>query len=96
MLSASGQDDEFTHLYTLILNSDNTYEVLIDNERADGGTLEEDWDFLAPKMINDPEASKPSTWDDRKKIDDPEDKKPEVSYILYTLSVSYYSKCTCT
>eukprot|EP00117_Sycon_ciliatum_P016508 scpid74073/ scgid15904/ Calreticulin; CRP55; Calregulin; Endoplasmic reticulum resident protein 60; HACBP; grp60 len=71
------KDDEFSHLYTLVLNSDNTYEVLIDNERADGGKLEEDWDFLAPKQINDPEASKPSDWDDRKKIDDPEDTKPE-------------------
>jgi calreticulin len=55
----------FTHLYTLILNPDNTYEVLIDNEKAESGTLEEDWDFLPPKMIKDPEAKKPEDWDDR-------------------------------
>ena len=71
------QDDEFTHLYTLIVNPDNTYEVKIDNEKAESGTLEEDWDFLEPKKINDPEAKKPSDWDDRKKIDDESDKKPE-------------------
>lgn len=72
------QDDEFTHVYTLIVKPDNTYEVKIDNERVEGGELEADWDFLAPKKINDPDAKKPSDWDDRKKIDDENDKKPEV------------------
>jgi len=71
------KDDVFTHLYTLIVNPDGTYEVLIDNEKAESGTLEEDWDFLPPKEIKDPEASKPEDWDDREKIDDPEDVKPE-------------------
>ena len=72
------KDDQFTHLYTLVLRPDNTYEVLIDSESAQKGTLEEDWDFLPPKMINDPEAKKPEDWDDNPKIDDPEDVKPEV------------------
>jgi len=71
------KDDVFSHLYTLILNPDNSYEVLIDNEKAESGTLEDDWDFLPPKMIKDPEASKPEDWDDRAKIDDAEDTKPE-------------------
>jgi len=71
------KDDELTHLYTLILNSDNTYEVQIDGSKVESGKLEEDWDFLAPKTIKDPEAKKPSDWDDRAKIDDPDDKKPE-------------------
>jgi len=71
------KDDEFTHLYTLIVKPDNTYEVLIDNESAQKGELEQDWDFLPPKTIKDPEASKPEDWDDRAKIDDPEDVKPE-------------------
>jgi len=71
------KDDVFTHLYTLIVSPDGTYEVLIDNEKAESGSLEEDWDFLPPKMIKDPEASKPEDWDDRAKIDDPEDSKPE-------------------
>ncbi|PAA50093.1 hypothetical protein BOX15_Mlig013267g2 [Macrostomum lignano] len=71
------KDDELSHLYTLIVKPDNTYEVLIDNERAEGGELEADWDFLPPKKIKDPAAKKPDDWDEREKIDDPNDKKPE-------------------
>lgn len=71
------KDDVHTHLYTLIVNPDGTYEVLIDNEKAESGKLEEDWDFLPPKQIKDPEAKKPDDWDDREKIDDPEDSKPD-------------------
>merc|ERR1719431_2398684 len=58
------KDDVFTHLYTLILNTDGTYEVLIDNESAQKGSLTEDWDFLPPKTIKDPDATKPEDWDD--------------------------------
>jgi len=71
------KDDVFTHLYTLVVRSDNTYEVKIDNKKVESGTLEEDWEFLAPKKIKDPEAKKPDDWDDVEKIDDPEDSKPE-------------------
>jgi len=71
------KDDEMTHLYTLILKSDNTYEVRIDGDKVESGELEADWDFLAPKKIKDPEAKKPDDWVDNAKMDDPEDKKPE-------------------
>lgn len=71
------KDDVYTHFYTLIVRPDNTYEVLIDNEKVESGNLEDDWDFLAPKTIKDPEASKPSDWDERATIADPEDTKPE-------------------
>lgn len=71
------KDDVFSHLYTLIVNPDNTYEVLIDNEKAQSGELEEDWDMLPPKKIKDPDASKPEDWDDRSTIPDPDDTKPE-------------------
>jgi len=71
------KDDVFTHLYTLILNPDGTYEVLIDNEKAESGSLTDDWDFLPPKTIKDPEQKKPDDWVDAAKIDDPEDSKPE-------------------
>jgi len=71
------KDDVYTHLYTLIVKPDNTYEVLIDNELAESGELEADWDFLPPKKIKDPNAQKPEDWDDRAKIDDPNDTKPE-------------------
>lgn len=71
------KDDTLTHLYTLIVRPDNTYEVKIDNKKEESGTLEADWDFLAPKKIQDPEAKKPDDWDDRENIDDPDDTKPE-------------------
>jgi len=71
------KDDVFTHLYTLVLNTDGTYEVLIDNEKAESGSLTDDWDFLPPKTIKDPEEKKPEDWVDAAKIDDPEDTKPE-------------------
>jgi len=71
------KDDVFTHLYTLIVSPDGTYEVLIDNESAQKGSLTDDWDFLPPKKIKDPEVSKPDDWVDTAKIDDPEDVKPE-------------------
>lgn len=45
------KDDVFTHLYTLIVNPDNSYVVKIDNEKVESGQLEEDWDFLPPKKI---------------------------------------------
>ncbi|XP_023408104.2 calreticulin isoform X3 [Loxodonta africana] len=71
------KDDEFTHLYTLIVRPDNTYEVKIDNSQVESGSLEDDWDFLPPKKIKDPSAAKPEDWDERAKIDDPTDSKPE-------------------
>ncbi|GAB1603116.1 calreticulin-like [Argonauta hians] len=71
------KDDVFTHLYTLIVKPDNTYEVKIDNEKVESGDLESDWDFLPSKKIKDPSAKKPEDWDDREKMDDPDDKKPE-------------------
>lgn len=71
------ETDQLTHVYTLIVNPDKSYKVLIDNVEKAAGTLEEDWDFLPPAKITDPEASKPEDWDERPKIDDPEDVKPE-------------------
>ena len=65
----------------------------IDNKRVEGGSLEDDWDFLPPKEIPDPEAKKPEDWDDRAKIDDPDATKPEVlRYKIYYSGISCY-KC---
>ena len=69
--------DEASHLYTLVIKPDNTYEVRIDGKRVEGGSIEEDFDMLPPKTIKDPSVSKPEDWVDEKEIPDPEDKKPE-------------------
>jgi len=71
------ETDRLTHLYTLVVRPDNTFEVFIDLESARSGTLEEGWDFLLPKEIKDPAIHKPADWVDAKKIADPEDIKPE-------------------
>jgi len=71
------ETDELSHIYTLIVRPDNTYEVLVDNKEKAKGKLEEDWDFLPPKQIKDPKVSKPADWVDEKEIADPEDHKPE-------------------
>merc|ERR1711939_422864 len=71
------ESDTLSHLYTLIVKPDNTYEVQIDMNKVDSGSLEEGWDFLEPKQIRDPDEKKPEDWVDEAEMDDPEDKKPE-------------------
>merc|ERR1712146_380777 len=61
----------------LIVKPDNTYVVQIDGKEKASGSLEEDWKFLEPKQIKDPEKSKPSDWVDEKRIPDESDVKPE-------------------
>lgn len=71
------EGDESTHLYTLVVRPDQTYEVLIDQKSAASGNLVDDFDFLPAKLINDPSVSKPSNWVEDAEMDDPNDKKPE-------------------
>ncbi|XP_062995055.1 calreticulin-like isoform X1 [Elgaria multicarinata webbii] len=71
------ETDDFTHLYTLIVRPDLTYEVKIDNYVTEAGNLEDDWDFLLPKKIIDPDMPRPDDWDERETIEDPLDKKPD-------------------
>jgi len=71
------ENDDFTHVYTLILHADNTYQVNIDGKEASKGSLKEEWDMLPAKEIPDPDAKKPSDWVDERQIPDPTDKKPE-------------------
>merc|ERR1712086_21619 len=71
------ESDTLSHLYTLIVKPDNTYEVQIDMSKVDSGSLNDGWDFLEPQEIRDPDEKKPTDWVDEAEIDDPEDKKPE-------------------
>merc|ERR1712227_858247 len=71
------ESNTLSHLYTLIVKPDNTYEVQIDMNKVDSGSLVEGWDFLEPKQIRDPNEKKPADWVDEAEIDDPADKKPE-------------------
>jgi len=71
------ETDEWTHIFTLILKPDNSFQVLIDDKEVSSGSLKSDWDMLPAKEIKDPNAKKPTDWVDEKKIADPTDKKPE-------------------
>jgi len=71
------KEDQLTHVYTLVVHPDNTYEVFIDLEEAAKGSITEDWDVLAPKTIKDPSAKKPADWVDESDMPDPTDTKPD-------------------
>lgn len=75
--SPSFPTDKNTHVYTLVVKPDLSYELFVDQESKEKGTLPEDWEFLKPKEIDDPSDKKPEDWVDEAQMDDPEDKKPE-------------------
>ena len=69
-------DDKLTHVYTLLVTPENTYELYIDNEKKESGSLEADWAFLEPKEIDDENDKKPADWVEDAMMDDADDKKP--------------------
>lgn len=71
------ENDQLTHLYTLVVKADNTFEVFIDQKSVKKGKLEDEFPFLEPKQIQDPAQSKPADWVDEASIPDPSDVKPE-------------------
>uniref|UniRef100_A0A4W3HF54 Calnexin n=1 Tax=Callorhinchus milii TaxID=7868 RepID=A0A4W3HF54_CALMI len=71
--------DKKTHLYTLVLNPDNSFQILIDQTVVNSGNLLED---MTPPInpaqeIEDPDDQKPEDWDERPKIADPDAAKPD-------------------
>jgi len=70
------ESDDLTHLYTLILHPDQTFEVLVDSKSVRKGSLLAEWDFLPPKEIEDPAVTKPADWVDVRQIADPAAVKP--------------------
>merc|ERR1711964_458806 len=60
----TAETDESSHLYTLEVHPDNTYKVHIDGDKKHSASLFDDFDFLEPKEIEDPDDSKPSDWVD--------------------------------
>merc|ERR1711871_777305 len=68
--------NKYTHLYTLVVRHDNTYEIFFDQKSKASGSLHDDWAFEA-REIDDPTDNKPSDWVDEKEIPDPDDVKPE-------------------
>ncbi|XP_052005780.1 calnexin-like [Xyrauchen texanus] len=71
--------DKKTHLYTLVLNPDNSFEILVDQTVVNSGNLLNDVTppVNPPAEIEDPDDHKPDDWDERPKIQDPDAVKPE-------------------
>jgi len=70
------EKDTLSHLYTLVVRPDNTFEVFVDNKSVRSGKLEDEFKFLEEKEINDPKESKPEDWVESPKMPDPSDVKP--------------------
>merc|ERR1719285_53417 len=76
------ETDKNTHLYTLVVNNDQTeYEIFIDNKSKKKGSFADDFDppFQPEEEIDDPNDEKPEDWDEDApmKILDPDASKPE-------------------
>lgn len=63
----------------LVLNPDNTFEILVDQTVVNSGNLLTDMTppINPPAEIEDPDDHKPEDWDERPKIQDPDATKPE-------------------
>ncbi|KAJ3023765.1 hypothetical protein HKX48_001293 [Thoreauomyces humboldtii] len=68
--------DRLSHLYTLVVKPDATFEILIDNELEAQGSLFEVFEFFPPKRILDPSVKKPEAWDERETVPDETDEQP--------------------
>eukprot|EP00741_Cyanophora_paradoxa_P009563 tig00001527_g9262.t1 len=71
--------DKLSHLYTLVVNHDQSFEVFIDQESVRKGSLLEDFDppVNPPATIPDPTDSKPEDWVDEAEIPDATATKPD-------------------
>eukprot|EP00479_Gromia_sphaerica_P012074 TRINITY_DN6210_c0_g1_i1.p3 TRINITY_DN6210_c0_g1~~TRINITY_DN6210_c0_g1_i1.p3 ORF type:complete len:78 (+),score=24.50 TRINITY_DN6210_c0_g1_i1:342-575(+) len=43
------ESDQLTHVYTLIVHEDSTYEIRVDGESKQYGSLYDDWKFEEPR-----------------------------------------------
>ncbi|XP_075150733.1 calnexin 99A isoform X2 [Haematobia irritans] len=71
--------DKLPHLYTLIVRPDNTFEIRVDHNIVNEGSLLSEFTppVNPPREIDDPNDTKPEDWDEREKIPDPTAQKPE-------------------
>ncbi|XP_013389410.1 calnexin isoform X1 [Lingula anatina] len=71
--------DKKTHLFTLVIADDNSFEIYVDQELVNSGNLLEDMTppVNPPKEIEDKNDKKPEDWDEREKIPDPDATKPD-------------------
>ncbi|CAG2240152.1 CANX [Mytilus edulis] len=83
--------DKKTHLYKLVVNPDNSFEIFVDNTLVNEGSLLEDMrDESEPEYIIDEAATMPDGWleDEPELIPDPDAEKPEDCFTTLHLSLS--------
>ncbi|PVU98916.1 hypothetical protein BB560_001600 [Smittium megazygosporum] len=71
--------DQLTHIYKLIVDLDNSYKIMIDNQVRKEGSLLTDFEppINPPKEIDDPNDKKPDDWVEEKEIVDMNAVKPD-------------------
>ncbi|OHT13267.1 Calreticulin family protein [Tritrichomonas foetus] len=69
-------NDQFSHVYTLIIYKNQSYKILKDNFTDIESTLEDAFNYCQPREIPDPYELKPLDWEDAATIDDPDDIPP--------------------
>jgi calnexin len=71
--------DRHTHLYTLVLRKDQSFDIFVDEKLAKSGNLLTHMlpSINPPTMIDDPTDSKPEDWVDAPTIVDPDARKPD-------------------
>ncbi|CAE8625945.1 unnamed protein product [Polarella glacialis] len=71
--------DQLSHLYTLIIRPDNSFEIQVDGVAKTTGNLLTSMQppINPPKEIDDAEDKKPEDWVEEAKMDDPEASKPD-------------------
>jgi len=71
--------DKLSHLYTLVVKKDNSFEIFIDQDSVRKGSLLKDFDppVNPPETIDDPTDHKPDDWVDEKEIRDVDATKPD-------------------
>eukprot|EP00494_Astrolonche_serrata_P034032 UN34301 len=77
--STVGTSDRRSHVYTLVIRSDNTFEMFVDRDSKAKGSLLDAFDppLNPPKEIDDPDDEKPDEWVDEPRIPDPLATKPD-------------------
>lgn len=71
--------DKRPHLYRLVIKPDNSFEMYIDYNLINYGTLVDHFEppVNPPAEIDDPDDFKPEDWDEREKFPDPNASKPD-------------------
>lgn len=71
--------DKKHHLFKLVLEPSNNFEIFLDDRSVGKGNLLTDLspEINPPKEIVDPNDTKPADWDERPQIEDPEATKPD-------------------